>query len=130
VLHHADPEPDPDTSLPGPFAFPVAGQFLLQLTFSDKTSCSGTPAAAVVNVQVVAPTGDDLTVWNSVKTCFECAALLHDAVDFDPDDAADQSAVALLRDLAKRYPRSRYASEFRKTLSAVGGTSHQDDDKP
>jgi hypothetical protein len=129
VLNHtviAQANPDPAAQILTAFALPDPGTFLLKVSYSDRASCPrSAPAEATATVQVVAPTGKDLAFWNAIKDCARCAYFLHTG-DAGASQA-DQAALALLRNLTKQYPSSRYARLVRKALHA--GDDDRDDDR-
>jgi hypothetical protein len=118
VLHQADANADPDTSIVTPFAFSTPGNFVLKVDYVDELSCADPGVSAAVSVSVVAPQGDDLAVWNELKDCAACALVLHQG-RINTKRAAQRAALDKLRDLAKRYPRSKYAPLLRRTIDAI-----------
>jgi hypothetical protein len=104
-----------------PFAFSSAGTYHAKLAYGDGLACPQGLETPTFDVKIVAPTGNDLAVWNAIKDCASCAFVLHAGIVRSIQ--ADQDAVALLRSLAMRYPKSRYATFIRKQLDAVDGKS-------
>jgi hypothetical protein len=99
-----------------PYTFPAAGTFRLKVTYQDSSVCSAATTTPVLTVQVTQPTGDDLSVWNAIKDCKQCAYFLHTA--HAGKSAVYQNALALLRSLVVQYPSSRYAKLIRQQLAA------------
>jgi hypothetical protein len=128
VMHQADANADPDTSIVTPFAFSTPGNFLLKVDYLDELSCGGAGVSAVVSVRVLAPQGDDLTVWNAIKDCGACALLLHTG-RVNTKRAVEVAALAKLRDLATRYPGSGYAPLLRQTIDAIDHPGNGEDNQ-
>ena len=134
VLYNVAPRaanPDPKTELRTPFAFGAAGRFVARVRYDDRSNCPDQPVEATVAIQVAAPTGEELVVWDSIKACAACALLLH-GEELDPNDRAAQDAVALFRKIVAQHPRTRYAKSMRKVLrdidSAAGGAENYGDE--
>jgi hypothetical protein len=108
-----------------PFAFGAAGRFVARVRYEDRSSCPDQPVEATVAIQVAAPTGEDLVVWDRLKTCAACALLLHTA-ELDPNDRASQDAVTLFRQLVAQHPRTRYAKSIRAVLTKIDSDSRSD----
>jgi len=135
ILYHSvvlSVNPDRTKEIMTAFAISQPGTFLLKPRYSDHTACPrSAPAEAVATVQVVAPTGKDLAVWNAIKECKQCAYFLH--TGREQDNQASHDAVTLLRNLVKQYPSSRYAKLIRSQLDALDSKSrgdHNDDGHP
>src|SRR5262245_47836294 len=140
MLYHSvvlSVNPDPAKEILTAFALPQPGTFLLKPRYTDHIACPrATPAEAVAAVQIIAPTGKDLEVWNAIKDCKQCAYFLH--TGREQSNQAGHDAVTLLRSLAKQYPSSRYAKLIRKQLDALdarsrgdhNGDGHPDQGKP
>ncbi|HEY7116548.1 MAG TPA: hypothetical protein VH475_08180, partial [Tepidisphaeraceae bacterium] len=109
--------PDPK-EISTPFAFGAAGRFVARVRYDDRSSCPDQPVEATVPIQVAAPAGEDMVVWDRIKTCAACALLLHTA-ELDPNDRASQDAVALFRQIVAQHPRTRYAKSMRTVLSKI-----------
>ena len=120
LLHHAARYPDPETSVLTPFVFSNSGTYSLRVDFLDEGSCPDPGVSALATVQVLVPQGDDLAVWNEIKDCFFCAQLLH-TQQFNVKRAVERAALDKLRDLGKRYPRSKYAPLIRQTIDLIDG---------
>jgi len=118
VLHQADPKADPDTSIVTPFAFSTPGNFSLKVDYIDELACADPGVSAVVSIRVLAPKGDDLIVWNELRTCAACALILHTG-QINTKRVAERAALDKLRDLARRYPSSGYAPLLRQTIDAI-----------
>ena len=103
------------------FALDAAGTYRFKATYQDSSACTPGIETATVNVNVVAPTGSDLVIWNAIKDCASCAFFLHTGVVRSTQ--ADKDAVTLLRNLAKRYPKSRYSVAIRRQLDALDSKS-------
>jgi hypothetical protein len=120
VLYNAVPrvaKPDPK-EISTPFAFGAAGRFVARVRYEDPASCPDQPVEASVTIQVAAPAGEELVVWDRIKTCAACALLLHTA-EVDPSDRASQEAIALFRQIVAQHPRTRYAKSIRTVLNAI-----------
>jgi hypothetical protein len=100
-----------------PYRFAAAGAFRLKVRYEDSSVCPAGTETPVLAIEVVEPKGPDLAVWNAIKDCGRCAHFLHTG-RANPNPAS-QSAVALLRDLAAQYPKSRYARIIRSRLDAL-----------
>lgn len=134
VLYNAAPRganADPKTEIRTPFAFGTAGRFVARVRYDDRSNCPDQPVEATVAIQVAAPTGEDLVVWDSIKACAACALLLH-GEELDPNDRAAQDAVALFRKIVAQHPRARQAKSMRTVLrdidSAGGGAENYGDE--
>jgi hypothetical protein len=117
-------KPDPK-EIKTPFAFGAAGRFVARVRYDDRSSCPDQPVEATVAIQVAAPAGEELAVWDRIKTCAACALLLHTA-ELDPNDRASQDAVALFRQIVAQHPRTRYAKSIRTVLSKIDSDSRSD----
>ena len=127
VLYNGVPrvaKPDPK-EISTPFAFGAAGRFVARVRYEDRSNCPDQPVEAAVTIQVAAPAGEELVVWDHIKTCAACALLLHTA-ELDPNDRASQEAVALFRQIVAQHPRTRYAKSIRKVLSKIDSDSRGD----
>jgi hypothetical protein len=117
-------KPDPK-EIKTPFAFGAAGRFVARVRYDGGPSCPDQPVEATIAVQVAAPAGEELVVWDSIKTCAACALLLHTA-ELDPNDRASQDAVALFRQIVAKHPRTRYAKSIRTVLGKIDSDSRSD----
>jgi len=134
VLYNVAPRvanPDPKAEIKTPFAFGTAGRFVARVRYDDRSSCPDQPVEATVAIQVAAPAGEDLVVWDSIKSCAACALLLH-GEDLDPNDRAAQDAVALFRKIVAQHPRTRYTKSIRQVLHDIdspgGGAENYGDE--
>jgi hypothetical protein len=128
VLSSGVPRPaKPDSNeIRTPFAFAAAGRFVARVRYEDRSNCPDQPVEATVAIQVAAPAGEDLVVWDRIKACAACALLLHTA-ELDQNDRASQDAVALFRQLVAQHPRTRYAKSIRTVLTKIDADSRGDD---
>jgi len=113
-----------------PYTFATVGTFRLKVRYRDETVCPAGTETPTFTVQVVDPKGDDLAVWNAIKDCARCAHFLH--TGRASGNKVSQDAVALLRAVANKYPKSRYTRVIRQQLDALDEKSrdkHHDDDK-
>jgi hypothetical protein len=117
-------KPDPK-EIKTPFAFGAAGRFVARVRYDDRTNCPDQPVEATVAIQVGAPAGEELAVWDRIKACAACALLLHTA-ELDPNDRASQDAVALFRQIVAQHPRTRYAKSIRTVLNKIDSDSRDD----
>ena len=117
-------KPDPK-EISTPFAFGAAGRFVARVRYEDRSNCPDQPVEATVAIQVAAPAGEELIVWDRIKTCAACALLLHTA-ELDPNDRASQDAVALFRQIVAQHPRTRYAKSIRTVLSKIDSDNRSD----
>ena len=120
VLSNGTPrvaKPDPK-EISTPFAFGAAGRFVARVRYEDRSNCPDQPVEATVTIQVAAPAGEELVVWDRIKTCAACALLLHTA-ELDSNDRASQEAVALFRQIVAQHPRTRYANSIRAVLDRI-----------
>ena len=108
-----------------PFAFGAAGRFVARVRYDDRSNCPDQPVEATVTIQVTAPAGEELVVWERIKSCAACALLLHTA-ELDPSDRASQDAVALFRQIVAQHPRTRYAKSIRTVLSKIDSDNRSD----
>ena len=108
-----------------PFVLNTPGNYRLKVTYQDSLACRQPLETPLFNVKIDAPTGIDLAVWTAIKDCSGCAFFLHTGVA--RTRPSDQDAVALLRNLAKQYPKSRYTKFIRKQLNALDDKSHRED---
>jgi len=122
VPRGAKPDPKEITT---PFAIGAAGRFVARVRYDDRSSCPDQPVEATVAIQVAAPAGEDLVVWDRIKTCAACALLLHTA-ELDPNDRASQDAVALFRQIVAQHPRARYAKSIRTVLAKIDSDNRSD----
>ena len=120
-------KPDPK-ELSTPFAFGAAGRFVARVRYEDRSNCPDQPVEATVTIQVAAPAGEELVVWDRIKTCAACALLLHTA-ELDPNDRASQDAVALFarssrstRARVTRNQSERFSARSTATVEATAGT--------
>ena len=118
-------KPDPK-GISTPFAFGAAGRFVARVRYEDPSNCPDQPVEATVTIQVAAPAGEELVVWDRIKGCAACALLLHTA-ELDPNDRASQDAVALFRQIVAQHPRTRYAKSIRTVLSKIDSDSRGDE---
>jgi len=116
-------KPDPN-AIKTPFVFGAPGRFVARVRYDDP-NCPDQPVEATVAIQVAAPTGEDLAVWDRIKTCAACALLLHTA-ELDPNDRASQDAVALFRQIVAQHPRTHYAKSIRTVLTKIDADSRSD----
>jgi hypothetical protein len=127
VLSNSAPraaKPDPK-AISTPFAFAAAGRFVARVRYEDRSTCPDQPVEATVAIQVAAPAGEDLVVWDRIKTCAACALLLHTA-ELDSNDRASQEAVALFRQLVAQHPRTRYAKSIKTVLGKIDSDNRSD----
>ena len=117
-------KPDPK-EISTPFAFAAAGRFVARVRYEDRSNCPDQPVEATVTIQVAAPAGEELVVWDRIKTCAACALLLHTA-ELDPNDRASQDAVALFRQIVAQHPRTRYAKSIRTVLGKIDSDNRDD----
>ncbi len=110
-----------------PFALNTPGPYGIKVSYGDSFTCTSGIEAPIVNVNVVAPAGDDLAVWTAIKDCSGCAFILH--AGEVRTTQADQDALTLLRGLVKQYPKSRYTKFIRKQLDVLDGKGKKDKDK-
>jgi hypothetical protein len=96
-----------------------------RVRYEDRSNCPDQPVEATVTIQVAAPAGEELVVWDRIKTCAACALLLHTA-ELDPNDRASQDAVALFRHIVAQHPRTRYAKSIRAVLSRIDSDNRDD----
>ena len=90
-----------------PFVLSAPGTYRFKASYQDSFACTPGTETAIINVNVVAPTGSDLIIWNAnQRLCELRSSCLHSGVIRSTQ--ADQDGVALLRSLAKQYPKSRY----------------------
>jgi hypothetical protein len=108
-----------------PFAFGAAGRFVARVRYEDHSNCPDQPVEASVAIQVAAPAGEELVVWDRIKACAACALLLHTA-ELDPNDRASQDAVALFRQIVAQHPRTRYAKSIRTVLDKIDSDNRGD----
>jgi hypothetical protein len=108
----------PETTIVTPFALSTPGDFSLRVTFADSPECPQPGAAATTTVHVTTPTGNDLAVWNTMRSCVACAQILH-TQQTTPGNTGQSTALSTLQSLLNRYPRSGYARLFRKTIRAI-----------
>lgn len=99
------------------YAFATVGAYRLKVRFQDSAICPAGTETPVFTIQVVAPKGDDLAVWNDIKDCARCGHFLH--TGRTNRNAVSQDAVARLRSLARQYPKSRYTKFVRDQLDAL-----------
>lgn len=109
-----------------PFAFGAAGRFVVRVRYDDRSSCPDQPVEATLAIQVAAPVGEELVVWDRIKSCAACAVLLHTA-ELDPNDRASQEAVTLFRQIVAQHPRTRYAKSMRAVLTKIDADNRGDD---
>ena len=121
VPHVAKPDPN---DIKTPFAFGAAGRFVARVRYEDRSNCPDQPVEATVAIQVAAPAGEELVVWDRIKACAACALLLHTA-ELDPNDRASQEAVALFRQIVAQHPRTRYAKSIRAVLTKIDADSRE-----
>lgn len=108
-----------------PFAFGAAGRFVARVRYDDRSNCPDQPVEATVTIQVAAPAGEELVVWDRIKGCAACALLLHTA-ELDPNDRASQDAVALFRQIVAQHPRTRYAKSIKTVLTKIDSDNRSD----
>jgi hypothetical protein len=115
-----------------PYTFATAGMFRLKVLYQDGSVCPAGTETPVFTIQVMEPKGADLAAWNAIKDCGRCAHFLHRGTA--SRNPASQDAVALLRDLSRHYPKSRYTSTIRARLDALDEQEKKkkakDKDKP
>src|SRR5262245_52431989 len=117
-------KPDPN-EIKTAFAFGAAGRFVARVRYDDRSICPDQPVEATVAIQVAAPVGEELVVWDRIKTCAACALLLHTA-ELDQNDRASQEAVALFRQIVAQHPRTRYARSIRTVLGKIDSDNRSD----
>jgi hypothetical protein len=122
VPHAGKPNPN---EISTPFAFGTAGRFVARVRYEDRSSCPDAPVEATVKIQVAAPAGEELVVWDRIKNCAACAVLLHTA-ELDPNDRASQEAVGLFRQIVAQHPRTRYAKSIRTVLAKIDSDNRSD----
>src|SRR4029078_6271906 len=95
------------------------------LRYEAPSNCPAQPVEATVTIQVAAPAGEELVVWDRIKSCAACALLLHTA-ELDPNDRASQDAVALFRQIVAQHPRTRYARSIKTVLGKIDSDNRSD----
>jgi len=118
-------KPDPK-GIGTPFVFGAAGRFVARVRYEDRSNCPDQPVEATVPIQVAMPVGEELVVWDRIKTCAVCALLLHTA-ELDQNNRASQDAVALFRQIVAQHPRTRYARSIRAILTKIDSDDRGED---
>lgn len=98
------------------YAMPKAGTYLIKAIFgylgNNRPKLESSPMQIVVNE----PVGEDLKVWNKIKSNGELAYFLQQSMFLTSKDEERKILLTTLEEIAQRYPNSLYGKQIRQKL--------------